>query len=42
MKPSEQCKNFSQVCIADEVGCALYQIAGDAKAEQIPGKFTPR
>jgi hypothetical protein len=41
MKPNEQCKNFAQVCIADEVGCALYQPADDFKADQIPGKFTP-
>lgn len=41
MKPNEQCKNFAQVCIADEVGCSLYQSADDSNGDQIPGKFKP-
>ena len=41
LQPNPECKNFAQVCIADEVGCANYQLAGDPQASKIPGKFTP-
>ncbi len=41
MQPRPECKNYAQVCIADEVGCANYQSADDPQALAIPGKFTP-
>ncbi|MFA6423875.1 MAG: hypothetical protein WCV83_01010 [Candidatus Magasanikbacteria bacterium] len=41
MQPSPECKNFAQVCIADEVGCANFKLIDDSESTPIPGKFTP-
>ncbi|MFA6547634.1 MAG: hypothetical protein WCT11_01665 [Candidatus Magasanikbacteria bacterium] len=41
LKPRPECRDYAQVCIADEVGCATYKLADDPEALPIPGKFTP-
>ncbi len=39
MQPKAECKDFAQVCIADEVGCGNYKLADDPQSLVIPGKF---
>ncbi|MCX6779593.1 MAG: hypothetical protein NT034_00200 [Candidatus Magasanikbacteria bacterium] len=41
MTPKAECKDYAQVCIASEVGCAQFKNVNDADAPAIPGKFSP-
>ncbi len=41
MNPKAECKDYTQVCIASEVGCSLFKNVDDADAPAIPGKFSP-
>lgn len=41
MKPKPECKDYTQVCIASEVGCSLFKNINDPDAPAIPGKFSP-
>ena len=41
LKANSACSQYAAVCIADEVGCSLYQDLSDPFVPAVPGKFTP-